>query len=221
MNNWQYANYVPVQQFRSANALPRELYLYTEGNEVFMGADVVAEAQAMRKEHTKTESFDVKDSYTIESLFAKKDGAYELIMNIEPGKAKVAGIELLNSLGEHVNIYFDMQTMKLVMDRSKSGIVEFGELSEPHFIENHDNRKTTSINYVNDFALATWAPVKKAESYQLHIFVDVCSIEIFLNNGKVAMTNLVFPNEPYNILRFYSEGGEMKVNDFTAYKLGL
>ena len=221
MNNWQYANYVPVQQFRSANALPRELYLYTEGNEVFMGADVVAEAQAMRKEYTKTESFDVKDSYTIESLFAKNDGAYELIMNIEPGKAKVAGIELLNSLGEHVNIYFDMQTMKLVMDRSESGIVEFGELSEPHFIENHDNRKTTSINYVNDFALATWAPVNKAESYQLHIFVDVCSIEIFLNNGKVAMTNLVFPNEPYNILRFYSEGGEMKVNDFTAYKLGL
>ena len=29
MSNWQYANYTPIQQFRSANALPRELSLYT------------------------------------------------------------------------------------------------------------------------------------------------------------------------------------------------
>ena len=127
----------------------------------------------------------------------------------------------MNSLYEHVDIFLDMSTMKLVMDRSESGIIEFGELSEPHFIENHDNRKTTSINYINDFALATWAPIKNETSYQLRIFVDICSIEIFLNNGKVAMTNLVFPNEAYNTLRFYAEGGRMKVNDFTAYKLGL
>jgi fructan beta-fructosidase len=35
------------------------------------------------------------------------------------------------------------------------------------------------------------------------------------------MTNLVFPNEPYNSLRFYSKGGEMKISNFTIYKLGL
>ena len=39
--------------------------------------------------------------------------------------------------------------------------------------------------------------------------------------GRVAMTNLVFPNEPYNSLRFYSKGGEMKISNFTIYKLGL
>ena len=30
-------------------------------------------------------------------------------------------------------------------------------------IEAHDRRKQNSINYVDDFALGTWAPVKKAE----------------------------------------------------------
>ena len=43
----------------------------------------------------------------------------------------------------------------------------------------------------------------------------------FVDGGRIAMTNLVFPNEPYDTLRFYSEGGEMKVSDFTVYKLGL
>ena len=30
MSNWQYCNIVPTRQFRSANALPRELGLYTQ-----------------------------------------------------------------------------------------------------------------------------------------------------------------------------------------------
>lgn len=38
------------------------------------------------------------------------------------------------------------------MDRVNSGLVDFGEKSAPHAKENHDNRKTNAINYVNDFA---------------------------------------------------------------------
>lgn len=78
------------------------------------------------------------------------------------------------------------------MDRTKSGIVDFGKNSVPHEIEAHDRRKTTSINYIDDFALATWAPIKKENKYALDIFIDKCSVEIFLNGGKIAMTNLVF-----------------------------
>ncbi len=84
------------------------------------------------------------------------------------------------------------------MDRTKSGIVDFGKKSVLHEIEVHDRRKTTSINYIDDFALATWAPIKKENKYTLDVFVDKCSVEIFLNGGKVAMTNLIFPSEPYN-----------------------
>lgn len=92
------------------------------------------------------------------------------------------------------------------MDRTKSGIVDFGKDSAPHAIEAHDRRKQNSINYVDDFALGTWAPVKKADSYKLDIFVDKCSVEIFLNGGKIAMTNLIFPTTPYNQMSFYSRG---------------
>ena len=65
------------------------------------------------------------------------------------------------------------------MDRTKSGIVDFGKNSVTHEIEVHDRRKTTSINYIDDFALATWAPVRKENKYRLDIFVDKCSVEIF------------------------------------------
>ena len=58
------------------------------------------------------------------------------------------------------------------MDRVNSGLVDFGEKSAPHAKENHDNRKTNAINYVNDFALATWGKLPTDKKYDFRIFVD-------------------------------------------------
>lgn len=33
---------------------------------------------------------------------------------------------------------------------------------------------------------------------QLRVFIDKCSIEVFDADGKMSMTNLVFPTTPYN-----------------------
>ena len=129
------------------------------------------------------------------------------------------GLKLFNEKGENVDIYISLPEKKLVMDRTKSGIVDFGKDSAPHAIEAHDRRKQNSINYVDDFALGTWAPVKKADSYKLDIFVDKCSVEIFLNGGKIAMTNLIFPTTPYNQMSFYSRGGAFKVSQCKVYRL--
>ena len=63
--------------------------------------------------------------------------------------------------------------------------------------------------------------IKKENKYALDIFIDKCSVEIFLNGGKIAMTNLVFPSEPYNRMCFYSKGGTFNVDSFNAYRLGL
>ena len=58
--------------------------------------------------------------------------------------------------------------------------------------ETDDHRKTESVNYVNDFALGTWAPLSLCEgkTYHLNVFVDKCSVEIFVDGGRIAMTNL-------------------------------
>ena len=78
-------------------------------------------------------------------------------------------------------------------------------------------------NIINDFALGTWAPLSLCEgkTYHLQIFVDKCSVEIFANGGRIAMTNLVFPTKPYNSIRLYSEGGDYKVENRKIHKLGL
>ena len=223
MSNWQYANVTPIRQYRGANGLPRELSLYTKDGQTYMAANVVKEAQVLRKETRNVGSFDIKNEYAIDEIFPANDGAYELEMDVIPGSAQVVGLELYNSKGEKSKIYLDMKAGKLVMDRTESGLIAFGEKSEPHALETHDRRKTNSINYKNDFALGTWAPLSLCEGKKFHldIFVDKCSVEIFADGGRIAMTNLIFPTEPYNSIRFYSEGNAAKVENLNLYKLGL
>lgn len=223
MSNWQYANVTPIRQYRGANALPRELSLYTKDGEVYMAANAVKETEGLRKETRKVDNFSLTGEQTVSDVVAAQECAFEVEMDVTPGKANTVGFDLMNAKGEKTKIYLDMKAGRVVMDRTESGLVAFGEKAEPHFKENHDRRKTESVNYVNDFALGTWAPLSLCEgkTYHLNVFVDKCSVEIFVDGGRIAMTNLVFPTVPYNTLRFYAEGGEAKVENLNIHKLGL
>ena len=86
-------------------------------------------------------------------------------------------ITLSNDKGEALWMAYDAAKQQLVMDRRQSGEVAFSEA----------------------FPLETMAPTY-GNLKQLRIFIDRCSVEVFDIDGKMSMTNLVFPSEPYNQL---------------------
>lgn len=221
MSNWQYANIVPTSQFRSANALPRELSMYTEGKEVYVAANPVKEVENIRQTSQPISDFEVKETHTLDNLVPGNGGAYEIGFTLQPGASKVSGFKLKNSKGEEVNIYLDLKAGKVVMDRTQSGIIEFGKQATPHQKETENIAAKNAINYKDNFALATWAPIPTSSQYKFRIFVDRCSIELFANDGRIAMTNLVFPNEPYNSLEFYNDQGSSAIKDMHIYELKL
>ena len=215
MSNWQYANLTPTQQFRSQNALPRELKLYTADNgEQLVSAAPVRETEALRNKATDLGSFEGEKQAKIDN-----EGAFELDFDLQAGTADKCGVEIANAKGEKVSIYYDVKAQRFVMDRAESGITEFGNKVEPHQLDNAQSLKRykeVTVNYHNAFALGTWAPVPiKADTHHVQIFVDKSSVELFVDGGRIAMTNLVFPNEPYNQLRFF--GG--KVANAKAYNI--
>ena len=55
----------------------------------------------------------------------------------------------------------------------------------------------------------------------MKILYDLTSLEVFIDGGRVAMTNLVFPNEPYDRLEAYSDKGGFTVDRLTITRLGL
>ena len=154
MSNWQYANIVPTRQFRSANALPRELSLYTQDGDIYMAAAPVEETKSLRKESQEIPAFEVADAYHVDSLLADNRGAYEIELELAAGSAEIMGLKLFNEKGENVDIYISLPEKKLVMDRTKSGIVDFGKDSAPHAIEATAGSRTPSTMWT----ILPWVP---------------------------------------------------------------
>ena len=215
MSNWQYGTIVPTRYFRSANAIPRQLGLFKDGAEYYVSAYPVAELSKLEKE-SRTLS-----GVSSTGIFDTTDGAYELDLDLTVPAAGRSGFRLTNAAGDVVDLYFDAALQRFVFDRTKSGIVDFGERSTTHEIENHGRRKTYSMDYVNDFALATWAPMAVKGAHRMKILYDLTSLEVFIDGGRMAMTNLVFPNEPYDRLEAYSDKGGFTVDRLTITRLGL
>ena len=95
-------------------------------------------------------------------------------------------IVLSNAKGEQVTMVYNATAQTFSMDRTQSGEVGFSEA----------------------FPATTIAPTY-GQIRQLRLFIDRCSIEAFDAEGKMAMTNLVFPSEPYNTIKV--KGGKATI----------
>ena len=236
MSNWQYANLTPFKQNRGANGLPRELKLYEKNGKYYVFENVAPEVYALRKETKDLADASVADAKEFAGVAANMNGAFEIEADVTPDANGIAGIEISNNKRERTLIYFDMKQGKVVMDRTESGLTDFGKQAVPHDIElawdkqlaaegKQPARITNSINYKNDFALATWAPLSLCEdgkkTYHVDIFVDKSSVELFVDGGRIAMTNLVFPVAPYENVKLYTQGGKAEFKNLKVHKLGL
>ena len=112
----------------------------------------------------------------------KPTEACEIVVDVK----NQAEIVLSNTKGEEVVMVYDGQRQSFSMDRTKSGDVSFSEA----------------------FACTSIAPTY-GHIKQLRLFIDRCSIEAFDAEGKMAMTNLVFPSEPYNNIKV--KGGKATI----------
>ncbi|MDD7658439.1 MAG: GH32 C-terminal domain-containing protein [Prevotellaceae bacterium] len=236
MSNWQYANLTPFKQNRGANGLPRELKLYEKNGKYYISEDVVPEALALRKSTKELGSQTVEGEKAFAGATSGMEGAFEIEADVTADANGIAGIELYNNKRERTLIYIDMKEGKVVMDRTESGLTDFGKQSVPHDIElawdkqraaegKQPARIENSINYKNDFALATWAPLSLCQegkkTFHLDIFADKSSIELFVDGGRIAMTNLVFPVAPYENVKLYSKGGKAEFQNMKIHTLGL
>jgi levanase/fructan beta-fructosidase len=111
------------------------------------------------------------------------------VIDVEvPAETKNATFTLSNDKGEKVVMTLNMQKKTFSMDRRHAGDCSFSK----------------------DFATVTTAPIYNDQSpMRITLFIDRCSIEAFDGEGAWAMTNLVFPSEPYNHLEV--SGGEATI----------
>ena len=163
MSNWQYANQVPTQQYRSGNSIPRDLGLFEYKGETYCSVVPSPEMTAARSKKAGK----------------KLTESCEMVVNLKGN----ATITLSNDKGEKVVMNYDAKSETFSMDRTKSGKMDFSK----------------------DVAAVPKAP-PYGKSSQLRIFIDKSSIEALDADGKMSMTNLVFPSKPYNKVTVKGKG---------------
>ncbi|MBN7811970.1 glycoside hydrolase family 32 protein [Algoriphagus sp. H41] len=128
-----------------------------------------------------------KDTYTVEESSKLPSQAAEIGVELDGSDA--FSITLSNELGE--NVVISKEAGLVSIDRSQAGKSDFQE----------------------DFAAIHSAPMSwKAD--QLRIFLDASSIELFVNEGELVMTSLLFPNSPWKTVEFHHG-----INGGTLYRL--
>ena len=187
MNNWQYAGSVPTSPWRGSMTLPRSLSLSSENGNLTLLQNPLDEIRSLRSaqrfEYSGAAGPDLNQKL---AHWTRRTQTFEMTAVIRPGSAKQLTWNLLEGEGEHVTLGYDAIKSELFVDRS--------QLAASHF---------------NDaFPSRTVAPLTLGGSpLDLHVFVDRSSIEVFAQNGRIAITNLVFP-KPQSIGLSLNTGGD-------------
>ncbi|MDX1909893.1 MAG: glycoside hydrolase family 32 protein [Saprospiraceae bacterium] len=196
MSNWDdYAQTVPTERWRSAFTVPRILRLGSTNEGLRLFQEPVTELKALRKSPRMIESQSIDGALLLPTSGVQQEFILEFDLNAT--RAKEFGLILRNRLGEQVVIGYDREQQVLFVDRTQSGKTAFSS----KFPARHN------------------APLKTGKNLQLHILADASSVEIFAEKGRIAITELFFPNEDYTQYQLYSRNGPAQLQKATIYPL--
>jgi fructan beta-fructosidase len=196
MSNWDYANIVPTTAWRSAATIARELKIKHVGNQLLVASEPVAELSVIQAPPVVLNNVAVTGKMDL----GKKVGAikFPCRLNLQSVAAKDFSLVLSNGLGEELVIGYDKIQNHYFIDRTKSG----------------------KIDFYNGFGARHTAPRFSIESkINLTLVIDVSSVELFADDGLTVMTEIFFPNQPYNQIRIQSiDGVEIKRMEYMNLK---
>lgn len=179
MSNWQYANQVPTEQWRSSMTVPRNLKLKKEGNTYRIISSPAEELE----------------QYYAAGIEEKETGVEEntLIAGEEVDLSKaVISFDIPN---------LDEQRYEFTLGNNEGDELIFGYSGkDKSFFLNRGNSGLTEFNEVFGKEVSTAPRLSDAETLTVKIVLDKTSIEIFYDNGKTVMTEIFFSNEPFQTI---------------------
>ncbi len=196
MSQWfDYAQKVPTHPWRSAMTVPRELSLKETNAGLRLFQLPVEELTGLRSDTMTIVKQEIRDSVTIREATTLLE--LELEFDLSSSTATDFGFVLKNKLGEQVIIGYHRIDSTFYIDRTKSGKSSFSD----------------------KFARVDSTPYSAHSTMKIRAFVDVASVEVFVDDGRLAMTEIFFPNEDFTITQIFSNGGSVNLQAGRIYAL--
>lgn len=190
MSNWQYANQVPTDPWRSANTISRELGLKAVGSELYLTSVPAKELKSIEGVTETKKPFIVSPVAPVTLVGGNPAGLFRL--DFTTASADDFELVLSNKAGNQLLIGYDKAANQYYIDRSKSGRTDF----EAGFGQRHAAPRLS-----NDPKIA------------FTLVADVASVELFADGGLTVMTDIFFADTPLSELMIQSVKG-IRIGDF-------
>ena len=198
MSNWNYAQDVPTERWRSAMTLPRELSLVRGPHGLTLRVAPAVELKTLRVRSAAIPASQVEVPTELISPALSGATLLELEVTLELRTAANASLAFRNAQGDQAVLRINRALQRLELDRSRSGEVGFNAA----------------------FAGLQTAPmIVNSDAVRLHVFLDHSSVEVFINDGETVLTALVFPHAPYQSVML-SADGSIDIKTGSVYELG-
>jgi len=194
-NNWTYANNIPTKPWKSMMGMPRELSLKKINNAWILFQKPVPAVYKLRGENWEESKLKVDK----DNLVPVNSRQCELEIEWQPAANTTSGILVAAGKSNKLVIGYDAKQQILFMDRKDAG-------------DNSFSKKFADLSKYETKLLP------KDKTVRLHIFFDQSVVEVFANGGEKVMTMQIFPEEAYNEIRLFSQGGSNLFQNVKIWK---
>ena len=198
MSNWQYAQIVPTDKWRSAMTLPRVLRLKTTTQGLRMISQPVAELQSIRDKKYKIKTQTLNGNLDLNKQHNLSGNLFEIELELVMKGSDIFTVSFSNDAGENYQVGYDAGKQHFFSNRMKAGKSAFSEI------------------FANK--IHTAPRVSTEEKVKLHLFVDVASAELFADDGEVVLTDIFFPKDGFTNISL-SSNSPIEITSGTIYLL--
>ncbi len=177
MSNWQYAQRVPTERWRSAMTLPRLLNLKNIRGRYFTTMTPVPSLEKLTRKTLYCDKISSEKRFPL-------SGPVRIDFKIL--RLNTFTITFSNALGQELRVGYDQAKKSFYIDRTLAGRSNF----DPHF---------AAVHYGPRIALT--------ENSSITLVLDNASLEFFGDEGLTTMTEIFFPDTAFDAMQIKSAKG--------------
>lgn len=194
LNNNRYAEKLAHKGFYGQLALPRELSLVSDGNRLRVVMAPVKETEALRGTVQNLGAFELNGQKDFKDLLTKTGGAFEMDLSLK-NDLRGLTLTLYNPKGEKVTLGVD--------DKGRL------QLSRPPVENMQETMQELSATALSE-----------SGAHNLRLFIDRNSIEVFADDGRLVMSQLLVLSSPLSGLSLSKNGTPLTVSSLKVWRLG-
>lgn len=196
MNNWDYAQSVPTSPWRGSMSVPRRLGLVPSDSGVRLVQQPVRELERGRS-HPRRWAGKLTERESGPE-FAGTSLDIDVEFGLESASATSFGIDVFAGEQRHTRIGFDFAAAELFIDRRESGRTPVSPSFPARHVAAHSSH---------------------GKRLRIRVLIDRCGVEVFGDEGRAVLTDLVFPDPANRRVRLFGIGGQVRVESLRIFDL--